>query len=74
MRGLKNRWYPVSLTGKIIVVAYAFVPPYIAYAQTTEVFPPELQSPLVVGMILVLICMLVCKVTGQKPFRARHRS
>lgn len=65
-----NRWYPVTLTGKVVVVLYAFVPPYVTYAQTTGTFKPELQTPLLAGMLIVLLCMVVSKYTGQKPFRA----
>ena len=67
-----NRWYPVTLTGKVVVVAYAFVPPYIALAQTTGTFEPDLQTPLLAGMLIVLLCMVVSKYTEQQPFKAKR--
>jgi hypothetical protein len=64
-------WYPVSLLGIILTSLYALVPPYIVYAQSTQTFPPELQVPILSGMVFVGALMLLCRYTGQKPFLRR---
>jgi hypothetical protein len=59
------------MVGLVCTTLYALVPPYMVYAQTTDTFPENLRMPIVGGMTLVLVCMLICRYTNQKPFHRR---
>jgi len=81
MKGLHNRhmhrtppgWYPVSRFGVVVTTLYALVPPYIAYARTNNTFPDELRWPLVGVMGFVVVALLLCRVTGAKPFLRKKK-
>ena len=57
----QSSWYPVSTVGLVCTALYALVPPYMVYAQSTDIFPEVLRLPLVGSMALILGCMLICR-------------
>lgn len=72
---LKKRphgWYPVSTLGFVLTILYAAVPPYYVYAQTTGLLAESIRMPLLFGMGFVLLCMVVCRQTNQKPFHKKR--
>ena len=73
LRRRPKGWYPVTTLGIVLTVLYASMVPYIVYAQTTEIFPDTLKTPLIFVMAFIILCMLVCRFTDQKPFHHKKR-
>lgn len=68
----KQRWYPVTRTGKLVTVLYGLLPPYIVYAETLNVFPGVLQIPIIGGLATALLCLGYAKYARKKPFERKH--
>ena len=69
----RSSWYPVSMLGLVCTSLYALVPPYIVYAQSAQIFPEDLRLPLISLMAFILVCMLICRYTNQKPFHHKTK-
>jgi len=67
-RMLRMGWYPISITGKVVALAYALVPPYLLLADTAGALTTAARVPIIGGMSLVLGLMVYAKRRGHRPF------
>ena len=71
MRKKTRKWYPISFTGGMVIGLYAVLPPYIVFAETLGLLTQTQQVGAVLGILFVIVCMIVCRITNQTPFRKK---
>ncbi len=68
----KKQWYSISFIGGLIAALYAFIPPFVVYADSIGVLPIESRVLVVAGMGFVTMVVFVGRKRGQKLF-TRYR-
>lgn len=69
-----GRWYPISFLGGLLLGLYALIPPYIFYIDSLSLLSTEDRVLTSLGMSSVVLLMLVCKRTHQRPFLRNKKS
>ena len=68
----KERWYSISFVGGLIMSLYAFIPPFVVYADSIGALPVSSRVIAVSGMGFVTMVIYVARKKGARLF-SRHR-
>lgn len=68
----ETHWYSISFIGGLLVALYAFIPPFVVYADTIGVLPATSRVVVTAGMGFVTLIVFVARKQGKQLF-ARHR-
>jgi len=71
MADKSKHWYSISFTGGLMMGLYAFIPPYVVYADSLGILPQQSRVAAIGGMLLVLGVVFFARKRGHKLF-ARH--
>lgn len=67
----KKRWYSISFLGGLIVALYASIPPFVVYADSLGILPPESRVAAIAGMIFVGLVVFASRKQGHRLFSRR---
>jgi len=68
----KKQWYSISFIGGLMMALYAFIPPFVVYADTLGILPFESRVAAVGGMSFVLLIVFAARRRGHKLFSRRQ--
>ena len=71
----KKHWYSISFVGGLVMALYAFIPPFVVYADSLGVLSASSRVMVIAGMGFVTMIVFVARKRGRKLFpRHAHKS